>query len=217
MPKTCQKIFTSLSKLVMWDKFNQPQTTLYVFWLFIFNLCSHLQRKTPSQVDMPLSFSPLHLQSKHSIMCTKTWDSWVNSILTQKVSNSSQKMQVWELEKSGNSINHSKNLETSAQLPSDSLKFLLKTKDLCSLRMLPTNTWNFINNSTKKKKSQSSQQPSFQVTNKLKFYQPWRRTPRIKAKSSCLNSRKTNPSWVVSKCTLNPNSWSWVFNQDLTS
>src|SRR5438067_740073 len=67
-------------------------------------------------------------------------NSQMNCTGTQKVSNSLQRMQVWVLEKLDSSINLFKKLENSVQLQSDSLKFLLKTRDLCSLRMLLINT-----------------------------------------------------------------------------
>jgi len=75
-------------------------------------------------------------------------------MLTLKVSSCLPRMLVLESRKSSCSISIFRSWETSTRLLSDSLKYSLKTKDLCSLKRLQIDLPSFINNSIKKKKSQ---------------------------------------------------------------
>ena len=113
-------------------------------------------------------------------------------------------------EKLDNSMKDYRISENSVQWHSDSLKSLLKTKDLCSFKKLLKSTLSFTNNSTKKKKLLLSLHTHSAQMNKDKFYQLWKPILKMQAKNLWLNSKLMKQLLVDFKCTLSLNSWTWV-------
>lgn len=145
---------------------------------------SHLPRKTLLLADTLQSSSPPLLRTSTSTTFTKTLSSWVNFTLIQKVSSCSLRTQVWESRKLDNSIRLFRNSALFLTPQSDSSRCSLKTRDSCSSRTLLTSMWSSTNNSTKRKRSQLSQPPSWPLNKKDKSCKHWRQIPTTKARSS---------------------------------
>lgn len=173
------------------------------------------QRKTPSQADTLQCSSLLLPKRRLSTTSLKTWSSLLISTITLKASNSSPKMLESVSRKSDNSTRDSRNLEISTMLHSDSLRFLPKTRDLCSSRMLLRSTRSSINNSTRRRRLPLSQPTSWALMKKVKYSKLWEPTHKMLEKKSFVTSRLTALFSEDSRCTLSLNSWTWVSQADL--
>jgi len=163
---------------------------------------------------MQLSYSLLLLRRRHCMSVLKTWNSWVNCMLTLKVSSCLPRMLVLESRKSSCSISIFRSWETSTRLLSDSLKYSLRTKDLCSLKKLQIDLPNFINNSIKKRRSQLFQPRNLAQQKNKKYSLLWKQILKTKAKTLLSTLKLMRAFLEAYKCTLNLNSWIWVYHQE---
>lgn len=175
-----------------------------------FQIISHPQRKTPSQVVMLRSCPPLFLNMKFFMKFSMTWCSWSNFTKTQSHSNNSYKTQVLEWKKSRNSTNL---CWTIVLIPSrdDQVHWSLRWKQEIdvhprSYREVPK-LYQQIN---KEEKITIISAKILEEQRNKKFWSLWSQTIEIKAKSSFFNFKLTSQSSVFFKCTPHLNSWTWA-------
>jgi len=124
--------------------------------LNLLQITSPLLKKTLLREDMRQCCLQVHQSRKLYMKFTKISHILLNFIVIVKLLRCSLRMLAMELRKLLLLINLWKMLEVSIQSHSGSLKFLVKTKDLCSLNWLLRSISNSTNNSTRKKRLQSS-------------------------------------------------------------
>lgn len=188
---------------MMWKLFNQFQITSL-----------HLL-KTLLKEDMLVFFSPLLLNKKPSSLFSRIFHTSMNCITTQKHSDYSLKMVVSVELKLKNSMMLYQVLLLSIHLLWNSLQFWLKTKDLFTSMVLLQDMLSFTNNSTKKRKLPLSPQIHYQLLKKLRYWLLSKLIQLMQVNNSNLNLPLMRPLREDFKCTLRPNSWTWVCHQDL--